>query len=105
MTDNVRYINQGEYDYRVWHIPQVPGKPFQVEVTDGTTAKLILDVLAQYDAFQFEHNIKPDYCNAQGVEVIVDGEWCNIDDDELEEQVEDERKAEAAAQMYWSEQP
>lgn len=54
---------------RVWHIPQVPGKPFHVPVATPQEAKKILDVLAKYDQFQFEHNIKPDYCNAAGLEV------------------------------------
>lgn len=61
---------------RVWWIPQAPMKPFHVPVDGVIEAKKILDVLARYDAFQFENNIKPDYCNAGGLEVFEDGEWC-----------------------------
>lgn len=53
---------------RVWHIPQIPGKPFHVLVESIAEAKKVLDILAKYDAFQFENNIKPDYCNAAGLE-------------------------------------
>lgn len=54
-------------DLKVWHIPQVPGQAFEAEVSSLREAKLLLDVLAKYDAFQFEHNIKPDYCNVSGL--------------------------------------
>lgn len=64
---------------RVWHIPQVPGKPFIVEVPDIHSAELVKKALADYDIFQFENRIKPDYCNAQGVEVLVDGDWIDSD--------------------------
>lgn len=57
-------------DLRVWHIPQVPGEPFHVLVKTPEEAKKILDVLAAYDAFQLENNIKPDYCNAGGLEIF-----------------------------------
>jgi hypothetical protein len=53
---------------RVWWIPQVPGKPFQVAVHNLVEAKLVLDTLARYDNFQYEHHIKPDYCNAGGLQ-------------------------------------
>jgi hypothetical protein len=62
---------------RVWWIPQVPMRPFHVEVADIKEAKKMLDVLARYDAFQLENNIKPDYCNTGGLECFEDGEWCN----------------------------
>jgi hypothetical protein len=61
---------------RVWHIPQIPGKPFHVEVRDVREATLILKSLALYDLFQLKHRIKPDYSNAQGLEVFEGGEWC-----------------------------
>lgn len=61
---------------RVWWIPQIPGKPFHVSVKDPKEAQLILRTLGQYDQFQLEHNIKPDYSNAGGLDVFEDGEWC-----------------------------
>lgn len=67
---------------RIWHIPQVPGEPFHVEVGSPEEAKKILDVLAAYDAFEFENNIKYDYSNASGLEVFEDGEWVEWYDDD-----------------------
>lgn len=53
---------------RVWHIPQVPCKAFHVHVDSPEEAVKIMDMLAMYDLFQYENRIKPDYCNAQGLE-------------------------------------
>jgi hypothetical protein len=76
-------------DLKVWHIPQVPGKPFEVPVNNIEEAKLILNVLANYDTFQFENKIKPDYCNVQGLVVYdenFDGDgnddWVEWEDEE-----------------------
>lgn len=55
--------------YRVWHIPQVPGKAFTPEVPSYAEAKRLQDILAEYDLFQFHNNIKPDYANASGVQI------------------------------------
>jgi hypothetical protein len=60
---------------RVWWIPQVPMRPFRRAVADLAQAALLIDALADYDMFQFENRIKPDYCNAGGVQVFRDGEW------------------------------
>jgi hypothetical protein len=60
---------------RVWWIPQIPMTPFYVPVKSTDEAKLILETLANYDIFQFENNVKPDYSNTGGLEVLVDGEW------------------------------
>lgn len=60
---------------RVWWIPQVPMKAFRRNVADLTQAKLLLEALADYDAFQFENQVKGDYCNAGGLEVFEADEW------------------------------
>lgn len=54
---------------RVWHIPQVPMKPFYVEVSSVEEGVKMMDALADYDLFQLENNIKPDYCNANGLQI------------------------------------
>jgi len=69
--------NPAEGDLKVWWIPQVPGKPFEVAVPCLQSASLLLDTLARYDAFQFENRIKPDYCNAGGLMRFEDGDWCD----------------------------
>lgn len=54
---------------RVWHIPQVPMKAFFVEVGSVEEGVRMMDALASYDIFQYENNIKPDYCNANGLQM------------------------------------
>ena len=70
-------------EFRVQHIPQVPMKPFTVDCKDLAEAKKIVDVLAEYDLFQFDNNIKPDYSNVSWIESCeADGEWEEVVDDE-----------------------
>lgn len=64
-------------DLQVWWIPQVPGVWFKVDVESVEEAVKLLKVLADYDAFQFEHHIKPDYSNAGGLQ-----RWCDNCDGE-----------------------
>lgn len=54
---------------RVWHIPQVPGKAFHVHVNTVDEAVLVMNALANYDLFQYNNNIKGDYCNVSGLEM------------------------------------
>lgn len=71
---------------RVWHIPQVPGKPFYVAVDSVQSAVLVMDTLANYDLFQLENKIKGDYANVTGLELWDEAsqewfEWCWESDD------------------------
>ena len=68
--------------FRVWHIPQVPGKPFHVRVKNEYEAEDIIRTLWDYDQFQYSNRIKPDYANASGLEVLVDGEWQEWEDED-----------------------
>jgi hypothetical protein len=54
---------------RVWHVPQIPMKSFKVEVASVEEGVRMLNALADYDLFQFENNIKPDYCNMNGLQM------------------------------------
>lgn len=60
---------------RVWWIPQVPGSAFHVSVETVEEAQKLMAVLADYDMFQYENGIKPDYSNTGGLEVYDEGEW------------------------------
>lgn len=76
-----------EGDVRVWWIPQVPGAAFEVPVESEEQGRWLCNVLADYDAFQYEHHVKPDYCNAGGVQVyeVIDnglGDWYDLEEDE-----------------------
>lgn len=69
---------------RLAHYPQVPCKPFYIEISSIEEAKKISDILADYDMFQYENNIKPDYCNST---VLLywdeeEKEWCEWHDEE-----------------------
>lgn len=57
-------------DLKVWWVPQVPMKAFEVPVKDIKEAAKVLQLLASYDAFQFENRVKPDYSNAGGLNVF-----------------------------------
>lgn len=77
-------------DLRVWWVPQVPGKLFTVAVTSREQGRWLCDVLADYDKFQYDENVKGDYCNAGGVQRLEDDgdggmDWFDISDDEDDE--------------------
>lgn len=59
-----------ENDLKVWHIPQVPGKPFVVYCDTLEEGKAIMELLGRYDDFQFKEHIKPDYSNVNGLSVL-----------------------------------
>lgn len=77
-----------EGDLRVWWIPQMPMEAFYVPVESLAQAKWLLSVLADYDAFQFENCIKPDYCNAGGLQVREDGSWLDWMDPETGDDID-----------------
>ena len=77
----VKQLNKN-FKLRVWHIPQIPGKAFRIEVGTIKEAKKILNLLADYDAFEFKHKIKPDYSNTQGLEVFENNEWIDWEDED-----------------------
>lgn len=71
-----------------WH-PQVPREAFHVDVRNLREARLVHDSLANYDLFQVERRIKPDYCNMGGLEVFIDGEWEEWEDPDTCESIGD----------------
>ena len=78
---------------KVWWIPQIPMKPFEVEVSSLAEGVKIMDVLANYDDFQFRNRIKPDYSNVGGISVFdtnddtkgPEGSWVSWWDEETGE--------------------
>lgn len=58
-------------DLQVWWVPQVPMKAFTVDVASVAEGVKIMDTLAEYDIFQADNNVKPDFCNAGGLQ-----QWC-----------------------------
>lgn len=70
---------------RVWWIPQVGAglTPFYQEVKTVQQGHELLKSLAQYDLYQYENNVKPDYSNAGGLQRMdADGDWVDWCDSE-----------------------
>ena len=74
---------------RVWWIPQIPMQSFYYPVKSVRDGALLLDVLAKYDKFEYENNVKPDYSNVGGLQMFEDGEWCDWTDENGENLTED----------------
>jgi len=80
-------------DLRVWWIPQIGmGAVFHVSVSTPAEAKKLIAVLADYDIFQFENNVTPDYSNVGGLECFQQygapasdddfPDWCEWEDED-----------------------
>lgn len=69
---------------RLVHYPQIPCEGFKVPVKSVEEACKIAEVLAGYDLFQLEKNIKPDYNNMTVLEEFDEDsyEWIDWYDDE-----------------------
>lgn len=65
-------------DLNVWWIPQIGmSNEFDVDVASVAEGVKIMNVLANYDLFQLEYNIKPDFSNIGGLR-----RWCDDSDGE-----------------------
>lgn len=84
-------MNKVNEKLRVHHYPQIPCKPFVVDVKDEVEAKKVMDVLINQHCFLFENKIIPDYSN-----VIMVLMWNEEENDWLSYWNEDE-------QMEWDE--
>lgn len=66
---------------RVWWMPRIGKETFYVPVETVEEGKKVMGVLAVYDLFQLQNNVKPDYVNAGGIEMWDEDEkewndWC-----------------------------
>ncbi len=64
-------------ELQVWWVPQVPMDAFEVNVDSVAEGVKLMNVLADYDRFQYEKRVKPDYCNVGGLR-----RWTNDSDGE-----------------------
>ena len=84
--EELKLATDGRAAYRIYWVPQVPMTAFHQDVPDYATGVLLCSALAAYDLFQLKHNVKPDYCNAGGVQWnhpdLTEGEWWDLDEDE-----------------------
>ena len=68
---------------RVWWIPQIPDENrFLVPVASVQEGVKVMNILADYDQYQLDNNIKPDYSNVGGLEMMESGEWTDWYDEE-----------------------
>lgn len=86
--------------FKVWWIPQVSMKAFEVPVKTVQEGRKLCHILAEYDMFQYVNNIKPDYANMGGVVYrhnVTDWEWHDVpdDDDEWAQLVKEMQEQEA----------
>lgn len=76
----------------VAHFPQIPCKPFTVQVDSIAEGRALIEILGWYDDFQFKARIKPDYSNASVLSRMEEGEdgaeWYDVDEDETDENAE-----------------
>ena len=93
---------------RVWWIPQVgAGATFYIPVETVEEAKKVMDMLAAYDCFQYNHRIKPDFCNVGGLQVWDETEngwvdWTYEDDESYYDDVDEycEEKSEKSKELF-----
>ena len=78
---------ENKQQLRVFWIPQVPMTPFYVKVDSVKEGVKIMDVLAKYDMFQYATKVKPDYCNAGGLQMWdkEQNEWVDLYDEETDD--------------------
>ena len=92
---------------RVWWIPQVGADAtFYVPVETVEESKKVMDMLAAYDCFQYNHRIKPDFCNTGGLQVWDETEndwvdWTYEDDESYYDDVDEycEEKSEKSEEL------
>ncbi len=80
---------------KVSHCPQIPQPWFEVYCESLEIACAITKTLWQYDIFQYENNIKPDYSNTTDIQTYnkETGEWESYyteDGDDIIDVIEDE---------------
>ena len=80
---------------RVWWNPQVgASETFYIPVTSVEEGKKVMDLLSAYDCFQWNQNIKGDYCNVGGLEMWDENEkewvdWEYEDEEHYYDNVDD----------------
>ena len=74
--------------FKVTHQPQVDYTDrFEVEVNTLSEAELIADTLANQHLWLRESKFIPDYSNIIFIEVFLDGEWVEVTEDDIQENI------------------
>lgn len=81
-------LTREQLEYRklyVWWVPQIFGSCFYYEIETYGQGKLLEDVLAKYDWFQYQENIKGDYANVGGLGIYDGEDLMDISDEDYKE--------------------
>lgn len=70
--------------FRAWYVPQMPMAAFEFPTATRAEATLVLDAITKFSMFEFENRVKPDYSDAGGVQEFVDGEWMDVEEDDVD---------------------
>ena len=90
-------IQDGEINYSVYWFPVAPmNQPMNLPVPSPVAAGWAIDLLAWFDLYQAEHNLRPDFSNAGGLTVSgKDGEpenWYSDDGEDFDDWWEENRE-------------
>lgn len=100
-------MNKMDKKFRVWWCPQIGVKKnFLIPVCSIEEAKKIMDILAAYDCYEYNQNIKSDYANYGGLEVFNEEvqeweDWEYEDNDDYFDDIDEycERKSEITEEL------
>jgi len=72
--------------FKMWYIPQIPGKMFEREFDNLLDAVRALNMIIDFSRFEFANRVKPDYADASGVVYwdSNDQEWYDVLYEDLE---------------------
>lgn len=64
---------------RVWHEPKISGERFTILAKNPAEAMKFLDIIADYDIFLTDKNIREEYSNNSGFEVWNGSNWIDAE--------------------------
>jgi len=77
--------------FAVVHYPQIQCRPYVIDIDNIKEAIRIKDILCNYDLFQYENKIKPDYANMSIIQCYdeEEKEWYDLDKYDIENMLEE----------------
>ena len=73
--------------FRLWYIHQVPGEPFEQEITNPADGQRILDTISNLMMYLYATKHIPDYANMGGIAYLdEDGDWIDYHPEEWEDE-------------------
>lgn len=68
--------------FKMWYIPQMPMKAFEFKTDTSAEALAALDLITDFSIFEYDNNVKPDYCDMSGISQWdeTEQEWFDYDE-------------------------